>query len=178
MNENYDDCHHRKITRTFIYTKIKNNCETFSYTKSQTLFKKLDNSRYVFIYKKLYTWRYGIFMKFLKLAIICKNMTLCVTWRFNIQKLDTSQKTRQFAIRFYIQKPGTFALHNFYPIFKSAEGEGTFIYFKNNAFCVTFLYWKTMHFALRWYIQRAWHYQYKTYCSHEALSQPPCFLAT
>ena len=72
MNENYDDCHHRKTTRTFIYTKNKKNCEKFLYTKSQTLFKKLDNFRYVFIYKKPFTLRYGIFMKFLKLAFISK----------------------------------------------------------------------------------------------------------
>ena len=72
MNENYDDCHHQKTRRTFIYTKSKEKCETFLYTKSQTLLKKLDNSRYIFIYKKRYTWRYGIFMKFLELAFIYK----------------------------------------------------------------------------------------------------------
>ena len=52
INEDYDDCHSRKTTRTFIYTKSKKNCETFLYTKSETLFKKLDNFRYC----------YGIFM--------------------------------------------------------------------------------------------------------------------
>ena len=71
MNENYDDCHHRKTTRTYIYKKQKK-CQTFLYTKSQTLFKKLDNFRYVFQYKKQYTWRYGIFMKFLKFVFIYK----------------------------------------------------------------------------------------------------------
>ena len=64
MTENYDDCHQRKKTRTFIYKKSKNNCQTFLYTKSETLFKKLDNFRYAFISKKLYTWRSVIFMKF------------------------------------------------------------------------------------------------------------------
>ena len=39
MNENYDDCHHRKTTRTFISTKRK---------------RKLRN---VFIYKKPDTWQ-------------------------------------------------------------------------------------------------------------------------
>ena len=34
MNENYDDCHHQKTTRTFIYTKSKNNCETFYIQKA------------------------------------------------------------------------------------------------------------------------------------------------
>ena len=55
MNANYNDCHHQKTTRTFIYTKSKQNCETFLYTKSLTIFKKLDNFRYVFINKKPYT---------------------------------------------------------------------------------------------------------------------------
>ena len=53
MNENDNDCHKQKTTRTFIYTKSKK-LKTFLYTKSQTLFKKLDNLRYVFIYKKIY----------------------------------------------------------------------------------------------------------------------------
>ena len=51
MNENYDDCHHRKTTRPFMYTKQKK-CEAFLYTKSQTLFKKLDNFRCV-LYPKI-----------------------------------------------------------------------------------------------------------------------------
>ena len=104
MNENYDDYHRRKTTH-----KNQNNCETFLYTKSHTLFIKLDNSGYVFIYKKPYTWRYGIFMKFLMLASIYK-------------KHDTSQKARQFALRFYIQKSGTFALRDFHWIFEICGG--------------------------------------------------------
>ena len=52
MNENYDDCHHRKKTGTFIDTKsnlfLRN---VFIYAKSQTLLKKLDNFRYVFYTK-------------------------------------------------------------------------------------------------------------------------------
>ena len=52
MNENYNDSHHRKKMRTFIYTKSKKNCETILYTKSEILFKMVDNFRYVFIYKK------------------------------------------------------------------------------------------------------------------------------
>ena len=72
MNENYDDYHHRKKKRTCVYTKSKKIAKRL-YTESQTLFEKLDNSRYVFIYKNPYTWRYGIFMKFLKLAFIHKN---------------------------------------------------------------------------------------------------------
>ena len=32
MHGKYNDCHHRKTTRTFIYTKSKKNRETFLYT--------------------------------------------------------------------------------------------------------------------------------------------------
>ena len=33
MNENYDDSHHRKTARTFIYTKSKKIAKRFLYTK-------------------------------------------------------------------------------------------------------------------------------------------------
>ena len=55
INENYDNCHHRKTTRTFIYTRRRKNSQAFLYTKSQTHFKKLGNFRYVFQYKEQYT---------------------------------------------------------------------------------------------------------------------------
>ena len=55
MNENYNDCHQLKTTRTFLYTQKSKICETFLYTKSQTFFKNLDNFRYVFTYKMPYT---------------------------------------------------------------------------------------------------------------------------
>ena len=40
MNENYDDCHHRKTTRTFIYTKSQKNSQTFLYKKKPDTFQK------------------------------------------------------------------------------------------------------------------------------------------
>ena len=43
---------------------------------------------------------------------------------FVYKKLDTSQKARQFAIRFYIQKSGTFALRNFYWTFEICGAGG------------------------------------------------------
>ena len=69
MNENYDDCHHRKTTRTFLYTQKAKKLRKVLYTKSHTLFKKLDNFRYVFIYKKPYTLRYGIFHEIFEVGI-------------------------------------------------------------------------------------------------------------
>ena len=52
---------------------------------------------------------------------------------------DTSQKARQFALRFYLQKSGHFALHDFHRIFEIGRGEGGISICKNNALCVTFL---------------------------------------
>ena len=51
MNENDDDCHHRKTTRTFIYIhkKQKKLRNVFIYKNPET-FQKLDNFRYVYIY--------------------------------------------------------------------------------------------------------------------------------
>ena len=65
INKNYDDCHHRKTTRMFIYTKAK-------------------QLRTVFIYKKP----------------------------------DTLQKSRQFRLRFYIQKAIHLTLREFHEIFE------------------------------------------------------------
>ena len=122
MFENYDHCHHQKTMRTNIYTKSKKNCETFYikkfrnfsksktisitflYTKIQTLFKKLDNSRYVFKYKKPYTWRYGIFMKFLKLAFIFKKHDTLRYVTFLYTKSKTLRKKQDNLLYVFIYK--------------------------------------------------------------------------
>ena len=39
MNENYDDCHHRKTTRTLIHKKSKKHSEMFLYKKPDTFQK-------------------------------------------------------------------------------------------------------------------------------------------
>ena len=68
-------------------------------------------------------------------------MTLCVTSRFICKKPDTSQKARQFALRFYIQNLDTLRCAIFHCIFHSGGGGGLFIC-KKNPLCVTFLYAK------------------------------------
>ena len=143
MNENYDHCHHRKTKRTFIYTKSEKNCDMFLYTKSQSLIKKLDNSRYVFIYKKPYIWRYGIFMKFLKLAFINK--------KHDTLRYVTFLYTKSYALRkkqdnlryvFMYKNPALLLYAIFHWIFWNLRRGGTFIHSNNNIFFVTFLYWK------------------------------------
>ena len=94
-------------------------------------------------------------MKCLKLAFIQKSTKLCVACLFNIQKAYTSQKSRQFALRFYIQKDGHFALHNFHGISEISGGVGTFLHAKNNGLCVKFYMQRTVHFVLRFLIQKS-----------------------
>ena len=72
MDENYDDCHHQKTTRTCTNTKSKKIENVFIYKKPDT-FQKARQFPLRFYIQKPYTWRYGIFMKFLKLALIYKN---------------------------------------------------------------------------------------------------------
>ena len=54
MNENYNECHRRKTTRTFLWTKKAKKLRNVKK-------KKLDNSRCVFVSKKGYILRYRIF---------------------------------------------------------------------------------------------------------------------
>ena len=67
---------------------------------------------------------------------------------FIYKKLDTSQKGRQFAIRFYIQKSGTCALHDFSLNFWSLR-RGWDIYEL-----------KKMYFAWHFYIEKQWTLRY------------------
>ena len=98
----------------FSYIQEAKICETFLYTKIQTLFKKQVYFRYVFIYKKQDTLRYTISHEFFEVGItIQKASHFVLRDVFIYKKKDTSQKARQFALHFYIQKSGHFALRNF-----------------------------------------------------------------
>ena len=132
--------------RARLYTQKAKKNGKHLYTKKHTLIKKLDNFRYVFIYKKPYTWRYGIFMKFFKLAFIYKkdDTVLCVTWRFYIQKARHFAKSKIICDTFLYTKIWHFALRDFSLDSWNLRRGGAFIYWKNHALCVTFLYWKNM----------------------------------
>ena len=143
MNEDYNDCHHRKATRTFLYTQKAKICETFLYSKSQTLFKKLDNSRNVFIDKKRYTLRYGIFMKFLKFAFIFKKHDTLRYVTYLYTKRQTLRKKQDNLRYVFIYKNPALGVTRFFiEFFEICGGGGTFMHSKNNALCVTYLYWK------------------------------------
>ena len=133
--------------------------------------------RYVFIYKEHDTLRYAIFHENSEVVICIKK-----SWHFTLRdvfiykKTETSQKARQFALRFYIQKSGHFALRNFSLNFwNRRRGGGIFIgkkqytvryifickkqctlhyvftYKKPDTLRYIFIC-KKMHFALRFYI--------------------------
>ena len=52
MDENYDDCHYRKTTRTFMYTKSKKNWDNvFIYKRTDTFQKARQFPLYFYIQK-------------------------------------------------------------------------------------------------------------------------------
>ena len=128
--------------RTRLYTKNQKKCETFLYTKSRTLFKKLDNFRYVFIYKKPYTWRYGILMKFLKLAFINnKHDTLRYVTFLYTKSWTLFKKQDNLWYVFIYKNPALLRYAIFHWIFEICGGGETFIDWKKYILCVTFVYW-------------------------------------
>ena len=156
MNENYNDCHHRKTTRTFLYTqKAKKIAELF-YTQKARHFSKSYTIPVMFLYTKSHTLDVtGFSWNFWSWNYIQKSWHFSLREVFIYKKLETSQKAKQFAMRFYIPKSGTFALRNFTLNFWNLRRGGGHLQ------CTLrdiFIFWKTMNFALRWCIQRAWHY--------------------
>ena len=63
MNENYDDCHHRKTMRKFIYTKSKTNCETFFIYKKPDTFQKSRQFPLRFYIQKAREFPFGFYIK-------------------------------------------------------------------------------------------------------------------
>ena len=99
----------------YIYKKQKR-CETFIYIQKSQHFSKSETISATFLYAKittLYVTRF--FIKIWGWYLNTKIMTLCVTWYCYLQKSRYFAKTRQFALRFYIQNVGHFALH-FYTV--------------------------------------------------------------
>ena len=85
-------------------------------------------------------------------------MKLLVAWLFIYKNPDTSQKARQFALRFYIQTARHFVLRGFSLKKINLRRERSILLNKNYALYVTFYIKKTMHFALRFYVQKSRHF--------------------
>ena len=90
-----------------------------------------------------YTLRYGIFHEIFEDGIYIQKV-----WHFSLRdvfisrKLDTSQKARQFAIRFYAKKSGTLRYAIFHWICEICRRGEAFIHFKK------------MRFAWHFYIEK------------------------
>ena len=116
-------------------SKLQNN---LIYKKIDTLQKSRQfASRY--IYKKPDTLRYAICHEMFEVGICVQKLWHFALHDVFIKKPDTSQKSRQFSLRFYMQKLGHFALHDFHETFEIGGGERGISIWKNNAICVTFL---------------------------------------
>ena len=110
----------------------------FIYKKIDTLLKARQFASR-FIYKKLDTLQYAIFHDIFEVGVFVQKV-----WHFAlrdvfIKKTDNSQRARQFALHFYMQKSGHFSLHNFHRIVEIGQGKGGISIWKNNAIWVTFL---------------------------------------
>ena len=123
--ENYDDCHHRKTTRTSIYTKSKKLRNVFIYTKQDTFQRARQFPLRFYIQKAIHLtlrnfheiFEVGYMQKARHFA---KIYTICDTFLYT--------KTRHFHVtRFFIE------------FLKFAEG-GDIYLLKNNLLCVTFLF--------------------------------------
>ena len=131
INENYNDFHQQNTAFTFQYIQKVKNCETLLYTKIQTHFKKQHNFRSIFIYKKQDTLRYSMFHKFFEVEIYIQ-----LSWHFALSEVfiykrpESSQKERQSALRFYIQKSGHFTLRDFHWIVEIGGGGGEWLSLK------------------------------------------------
>ena len=136
----------------FIYTKGKNITKPF-YIQKAWHFAKSKTIFVTFLYTKsktLYITRF--FMKIWSCPLYTKIMTLCVRWRFRIQKVGHFEKSKLIWVTFYIQKWGQFASHNVSLNFWNwLRGEDCFCC-KKMHFVLPFYTQKKMHYALHFYI--------------------------
>ena len=128
-----------KMTRTAIierqrarlYTQKAKKSETFLYTKSQTCFQKAKQFSLRFYIQKAIHLTLRDFHENFEVGIYIQK-----SWHFTLRDVfiyintDTSQKARQFAIRFNIQKSRHFALHNFSLNFWNWRRGGAFFIFQ------------------------------------------------
>ena len=154
MNENYNNCHHKKTTCMFIYIQKAKKCETFLYKKPDTFQKTGQFPSRFYIQKSRHFTLRNFYEIFEAGFYIQKSRHFALCDVFIYKNTDTSQKARKFSSRFYIQKYRDCALRNFsLDFWNCRRGEGAFLYAKkitlhyifickNDSFCITFLYTK------------------------------------
>ena len=127
MNENYNEYHQLNTMCTFYTYKRQNKLQkTFTYTNIDTL-QKARQFASRFIYKKPDTLRYEICHEIFEADIYVQKV-----WHFSLRDVftkdpDTSQKARQFALRFICKNPDTLHYAIFIEFLKLEEGRGAFI---------------------------------------------------
>ena len=96
----------------YIHKKQKNIVKRFIYKNPDT-FQKARQFPLRFYIQKAIHLTLRDFHEISEVGIYTKSMTLCVTWRFYIQKARHFAKSKTICDTFYIQKSGTFALRDF-----------------------------------------------------------------
>ena len=146
----------------FIYTRGQNKLQNvFTYKKPDTL-QKTQTICVTFLYKKsqsLYVTQF--FMKILKLYFYTKSTTLCVRWRFYIQKYRHLAKSKTICVTFFYTKSLTlWSYAIFHWIFEiGGVGWGAVLYAKKQcALRYIFISIKKCTFALHFYIQKFRHF--------------------
>ena len=96
MNENYNDCHQRKTTRTFLYTKRKKLRKVYIYIQKAGQFAKSKTISVTFLYTKSMTFikLMQFFLKILKLAFIYKKHDTLRDVTFLYSKSQTLRKNQ------------------------------------------------------------------------------------
>ena len=113
MNENYDECHHKKKCVRLYTIKAKKLLNVL-YKKKAYIFQKARQFPLCFYIQKAIHLTLRDFHEILEVGIyIQKALHFALRDVFIYKKVDTSQKARQFAIRSYIQKSGTVVLRDF-----------------------------------------------------------------
>ena len=95
----------RQRARFYIYKKQNKNRNVYIYIQKTRHFAKIKTIFVAFLFTKSQTLDVTkCFMKIIKLAFIYKSMKFCVKRRLYKQMQDTSQKPRQFLLRFKYTK--------------------------------------------------------------------------
>ena len=132
----------------YIYIqKAKKLRNVFIYKKPDTFQKARQFALRVYIQKARHFTSRNFSWNFWNWYLYTKSMTLCVTWYFYIQKTDTSQEARQFALRFIHKKSDALRYAIFHGIFEIGRVGGIFI-------C------KKKQLALYFYMQRKCTFHY------------------
>ena len=145
MNETYNDWYQRKTTCTFLYIqKVLKNPNLFICQKLVTWQKE---RQFTLQFYKTDTYRYTIFMIFLKSLFIYKKhdtMRSVTFYYTEMQKFRKKQDNLRYI--FIYKKMDTLCHAIFHGNLKLAEGGVTFLFAKTNAHCVKFIYAKKCPF--------------------------------